>query len=291
MTVSFLGDAALSQHSQHPDHLRSDRLLGPKSHGISDLNSIDPLSSVTFGDFPIQSPQQTANTDAAGFLLDSISPSITDNSVDASNLAGASWHHCSCFEDALLAVQDLDEDKWKLRLRSFDQIIEIQKGIIAHGGKFLDCSRCRSLPTVLTVVLVICDRLTEMFECIHVRVQRATRTNPQEMLSEKARSWHGFSGIPAAQVHAAQLFCSESGSAAMEGTCNMELFSDEIRGKYSDEEQVYMVQGLLNLQVRNFRTLLEEVGKVAGSGARQSKIQSMMDRLSRAATEIHACFQ
>ena len=73
----------------------------------------------------------------------------------------------------------------------------------------------------------------------------------------------------------------------------MELFSSEAHSCYSDEEQVYMVQGLLNLQIKNFRSMLQQVANSIPSGraeARRSKLQSLLTRLALSEADINSSF-
>ena len=82
---------------------------------------------------------------------------------------------CSCIDEALDTIQAIDEDRWKLRNLSFEGVVQIQKHIMAQGCRPLKCLKHRVLPATLTVVFIVCDRLAEIFECLSIRVQRATR--------------------------------------------------------------------------------------------------------------------
>ncbi|KAK0660109.1 hypothetical protein QBC41DRAFT_331165 [Cercophora samala] len=224
---------------------------------------------------------------------------------------------CSCLTDLVRVVQQLDDDEFHITTMSLDQVLRLQKWLVFQCCKPFDCPKCLDLSTIHTMRLILCDRLTEMFECIHLRIKRAgailanngsdtssSQATPSPLAdsSSSAQSHSSLGGAPQPQLTAAvgsgplpaQLFCSSSGRAANTAACNPLMFSDEFRNQYSDEEQVHMIRVLLRLQSRNFQMLLarvERTGQVAASPARQTKVKSMMVRLAKATADIEGALR
>ncbi|KAL2172744.1 hypothetical protein VTG60DRAFT_2563 [Thermothelomyces hinnuleus] len=222
---------------------------------------------------------------------------------------------CSCLSDLVRVVQQLDDDEFRITTLSLDQVLHLQKWLIFQCCKPLDCPKCLDLPTIHTVRLIVCDRLTEMFECIHSRIKRAgailasqqgsdsgshsilTSSLPSSSASSSSSSSDSLRSVPqpppwSAAVGSgplpAQLFCRSSGRAANTVACNPLMFSDDFRSRYSDEEQVHMIRALLRLQTRDFRKLLMRLERACEgppNQARRSKIESMVARLSKAAAD------
>ncbi|KAL1988060.1 hypothetical protein VTN96DRAFT_1091 [Rasamsonia emersonii] len=211
-------------------------------------------------------------TDAQNRIPTPSNPANLDLSRDDST----SWNSslgCPCIHSTVRVVQQLDDDDFRITALSLDQVVQLQKWIISQCGKPLDCPNCRFLPTVHTVLVIICDRLSEMFECISKRIKRANQRLSGQASSEES-------------TESAEPCAADSSRNA---NCNPDLFSSEFQNTYSDEEQVHMIRVLLKLQLRNFRALLvrlDGVIQIAGSEARRSKVKSVMLRLGRAATEI-----
>lgn len=221
---------------------------------------------------------------------------------------------CSCLTDLVRVVQQLDDDEFHLTAMSLDQILQLQKWLIFQCCKPLDCPKCLDLSSIHTMRLILCDRLTEMFECIHLRIKRAgailigqnsdsgsqstSSPLPDSNPMHSHSSLHSMQQSLAAAVGSgplpAQLFCSSSGRAANTAACNPLMFSDEFRTQYSDEEQVHMIRVLLRLRAGTFQKLLlrvERTSQVASSQARQSKVRSMVMRLSKASADIEAALR
>jgi len=220
---------------------------------------------------------------------------------------------CACLSDLIRVVQQLDDDEFHITTLPLDQALQLQKWLVFQCCKPLDCSSCIGLASVHTVLLCICDRLTEMFECIHRRLRigaislyprhtdHAEAGTPSGALT--SRESQSTSSTPAhslldaavgAGPRPAQLFDSISGQASNISRCNPMMFSDEFRNQYSDEEQVHMIGVLLKLQVKNFRQLLarvEETRQVAANQARHLKVKAMVLRLLKASADIDSAMQ
>nr|CDP25817.1 Putative protein of unknown function [Podospora anserina S mat+] len=221
---------------------------------------------------------------------------------------------CSCLTDLVRVVQQLDDDEFHITTMSLDQVLRLQKWLVFQCCKPFDCPKCLDLSTIHTMRLILCDRLTEMFECIHLRIKRAgailsnngsdssSQATPSSLTDSSSAQSHSSLGGSQPQLTAAvgsgplpaQLFCSSSGRAANTAACNPLMFSDEFRNQYSDEEQVHMIRVLLRLQSRNFQMLLsrvERTSQVAASPARQTKVKSMMVRLGKASADIEGALR
>lgn len=247
------------------------------SESLASINmSDDTVSSGLAGNNNITKPRQGSNvaTDVA-------------NSTNPSK--------CDCMNNTLRVVQQLDDDEFRITTLTLGQVLQLQKWIISQCYKPIDCVNCKYRSTVHTVLVIVCDRLAEMFECIHKRIYRANQrmtgfgdsgdsNDPSDAsdLSTNADS-------DATMDSGGQLYCVSSGGPAGKARCDPGLFSSQIHVLYSNEEQVHMIQVLLKLQIRNFKTLLvqiQQASKLTGSLARQSKIDSMSTRLVRAAGNI-----
>lgn len=219
---------------------------------------------------------------------------------------------CCCLNDLVRVVQQLDDDEFRITTMSLDQVLQLQKWLVFQCCKPFDCPQCLDLPTVDTLRLIVCDRLTEMFECIHLRIKRAgdilvghssdsgtqsvSSQSPDSHSAASRDSPHSVRQPPAvaAWPSPAQLFCGSSGRAANKAACNPLMFSDDFRNQYSDEEQVHMIRVLLRLQIRNFHNLLLQVERAsqgATSQARQAKVKSMLMRLSKAGMDIEGALR
>ncbi|KAI4860879.1 hypothetical protein F4820DRAFT_435454 [Hypoxylon rubiginosum] len=210
---------------------------------------------------------------------------------------GISWNSppsCSCINDAVRVIQQLDDDEFRITTLSLDQVLQLQKWIIAQCCKPIECPNCVCLPAVHSVLLIICDRLTEMFECIHKRIRRASTALSEQGSLQIAIASSQSDELGSVAEARAQLFCNSTGRAAGSATCNLQLFSSELCAQYSDEEQVHMIRILLKLQIRNFRQLLSRVdnaNQIAGSQARRSKVGAMVSRLGKANADIEDALQ
>ncbi|OTA99733.1 hypothetical protein M426DRAFT_252350 [Hypoxylon sp. CI-4A] len=208
---------------------------------------------------------------------------------------GSPTPSCSCMQDAVRVIQQLDDDEFGITSLSLDQVLQLQKWMIAQCCKPIDCVNCVHLSAIHTVLLIIADRLTETFECLHRRIRRAAAGLSDHQSSLPNALTPSEIDEPTFPVDTrAQLFCNSSGIAASSSMCNNQLFSAEFRAQYSDEEQVHMIRVLLKLQIRNFRNLLsriDSVNQITGSSARRSKIRALVGRLGKSNTDIEVALQ
>lgn len=199
---------------------------------------------------------------------------------------------CSCLHDVLQVIQQLSDDYYHITTLSLDQVLHLQKRLIALCDKTLNCVTCNKLSTIYSMIVIICDRLTEMFECIHRRIKQASQA-----LSHNGNH-SGGSSTSSSDVGGdcgpGQLFCGTTGQMASSAPCNTALFLPGIQDTYSSDEQLHMVGALLKLRINSFQSLLTRVGdpaQLAGSEARRSKVDSMKTRLARAAGDINTELQ
>ncbi|PKY03391.1 hypothetical protein P168DRAFT_305672 [Aspergillus campestris IBT 28561] len=217
---------------------------------------------------------------------------MMDSATD-SPTAWAKNDECPCMSNAVRVVQQLDDDDFRITTLPLNQVLQLQKWIIAQCCKPLDCVRCKFLPTIHTVLVIICDRLTEMFECIHKRLQKDTERISGLSDSSGRSSSASSDSLPSIE-RSGELYCISSRGPASKANCNPELFSTDLQAMYTSEEQIHVIRVLLKLQIRNFRALLMRAGnasQITGSEARKARIKSMIIRLGRAASDIDSALQ
>ncbi|KAH8195275.1 hypothetical protein TruAng_010570 [Truncatella angustata] len=209
-------------------------------------------------------------------------PSGLDNTMEQMHVS-----KCSCLQSLIQIVQQLDDDHYRITTLSLDQVLQLQKGLVAQCDKPFACLACDDVPAIYTFLVIICDRLTEMFECIHKRIKRM---NQRLTNDDSPGSFSGTnSSSEAGESISGQLFCSTTGEMATRASCNPALFSPHFQDSFSNEEQLHMVGALLKLQMGSFQSLLARVrnsASAAGSQARQSRVDFLKQRLGRAAGNI-----
>ncbi|KAK7932503.1 hypothetical protein PG985_003215 [Apiospora marii] len=208
-----------------------------------------------------------------------VSQANTPKTPQDKDQASAAVGQCSCLNDRLRVIQQLDDDHFRITTLSLDQVLQLQKWLMSQCDKSLQCSSCHLLPSVHSVLVIICDRLTEMFECIHKRIKRLH----QHIADKEAAGEVDDASYPA------QLFCGSTGEIAGMATCNPALFKPAFRESYSPMEQIHMMKALLNMQVKSFEELLVRLRsplQALGSQARLSKMSSLFSRMERAGAKI-----
>lgn len=231
--------------------------------------------------------------DPASMLFSDGQPGIPDASVPSpdgpsfsvptpESTAGSSSSSCACISDLLRTIQQMDDDEFGLASLATDQVIQVQKYLTFQCFKPLSCRYCSDSSTASTLMFGLCDRLTEFFECMGRRLDR-TR------LFLDGKDAYG-SDLPIDKTVArTQVFCGTSGQPAEWAQCNLIVFSDEFRSQYSNEEQLHMIKVLLELQIRNYRSLLEKLGAiphVKNTPARKARVDLMRERLVKATGDI-----
>jgi hypothetical protein len=249
--------------------------------------SLDALMSSAPSAFPTTRDAATINNPQK----QNTTPSDPTLAVRRDSDSRTNTSACSCVYNTLRVVQQLDDDAFNITSLSLDQVLQLQKWIMSQCHKPLDCPNCNLLSTVYTVLVIICDRLAEMFECIHKRIKKSSqRLSGQGVSSDQGSSNESWapssSGIT---ERPEQLYCTSSKGLASKANCNPVLFSPDFKSMYSEEEQVHMIGVLLKLQMRNFRTLLARVHNASQTGAneaRRARVKSIMIRLMKAETDI-----
>ncbi|KAK7742001.1 hypothetical protein SLS53_004585 [Cytospora paraplurivora] len=196
---------------------------------------------------------------------------------------------CSCMQDTVRVVQQLEDDDFRITTLTLDKVVQLQKRLVSQCLSALDCRSCRSPGDVQTVLLIICDRLAEMFECIHRRLQKLGQRIAARSPASFALPTPPGEEQPGTATSSGQLFCGTSGGYASNAECNPGLFLPEMQAMYSEQEQVHLIKALLRLQMDNFQELLDRVSSASQasvSQARRLKIRSQMARLSKARADI-----
>ncbi|KAK0714538.1 hypothetical protein B0H67DRAFT_578406 [Lasiosphaeris hirsuta] len=253
-----------------------------------------PRCSQSSGSQASSTPSTTVPTPASDTTI--TPPSNTNTTLPpplCSNTDGSAARACSCLDTLVHVTSQLDDDEFDIITLSLDQQLQLQKWLVFQCCTALDCARCAGRATVHSVVLIICDRLTEMIECIHARIGRLCDVTlaSSEDGGGGPRSLHPdylplYKPIGRGN---SQLHSRTSGLPANGTSCNPLMFSDEFRNQYSDEEQTHMIRVLLRLQIRNYRQLLiriEGTSHVITSPARSSKVRAIGTRLARASADI-----
>lgn len=280
----------------------------------SDFNmpamNLSPVSLPTMNPSPASLSSTTHDVPVTLPALDEgdLSSAPTEKSPSGSSVASTnsdSYSTCSCMHDAMRVVQQLDDDDFRITTLTLDQVLQLQKRFMSQCSSTLDCPNCISTSSVHTVLIIICDRLTEMFECIHRRMQKLSQrvsTRPTSSRSSKSSSIPLSGGtaviteqsLAIVEEQSAQLFCSTYGGRAGSADCNPGLFLPEMQAMYSDQEQVHLIKVLIGLHIDNFQELLDRVyrtSQIGASQARCSKINSMMRRLSKAKYNVDSALQ
>ncbi|KAL7907495.1 hypothetical protein GGI35DRAFT_456400 [Trichoderma velutinum] len=198
---------------------------------------------------------------------------------------------CLCIENSATVLQRLEDDEFKITELSIEGVVQLQKWVMFQCCAALDCPICYLLPRVQTLIVVICDRLTEMFECLCKRLHNSTAglTWLESLKGQHFSTASTVTDISSTKRHA-QLYCSSSRGPAELASCNSAIFSNLRGDSYIAQEQLHMMRGLLNLQIEHCRSLLKRVYGVsqdAKSEARQAKVEMMIARLDTADTQIN----
>lgn len=258
---------------------------------------------------PAENLINSSSLDISQFLADfpgtpcSSATSPTTSRVHATETSNVGLA-CSCLGDTLDIVQKLDDDAFQLRTLAFDHVLKLQKWLIFHCCKPLDCDKCADLLQTYTIILIICDRVAEMFKCLSRRIKLPlsnptavddpTSIETPDMTTPSSSVTLPRDNPPLQDESTAQLFDSFSGDAGITTPCNPEMFSPEFRAQYSYDEQLHMIRVLTKIQVRNFNQLLvriSELQQTQQSQARFGKIMSLIKRLQEAGASMDASFQ
>ncbi|KAH8886156.1 hypothetical protein GQ53DRAFT_694924 [Thozetella sp. PMI_491] len=218
--------------------------------------------------------------------------------------AGDSSSACSCRTNALRVVQQFDEDHFGVTGMALDQVLQLQKRLILMCRATLDCANCALSGDVHSLLMIICDNLTEIFECIHKRIRLwSQQTASQQPPGARTRNSNAMapgmntvadSSLAAAEELSATLFCKTYGGPATSFTgCSLDLFLPEFQAMYTEQEQIHLIKALMGVQFDTFRDLLDyakDSTQLGSSVARRSKIESRKVRLAKARENIDGVF-
>ncbi|KZL74866.1 hypothetical protein CI238_07484, partial [Colletotrichum incanum] len=287
---SFLSDKHNHTLATGTDHDAVDAEY--RSTNLHDVLSLAETADTLPGSLLSSMPSPTSFDSLLEASESPMPPSLSLDEFMASDTGSSTGSGpCSCTNNLLKIVQQFDDDDFGLASLSLDEVMKLQKWILFQCCQPLDCPPCQALPAVHTVLLIICDRMTEIFECIEKRIRRTNsqphgtkRQNDPNYLSDGMRF-----ASPEVRRSSGNLFDASTGNVAGQMDCNPNLFPPEFQRGYSDEEQVHMIRVLLKLQMRNFRSLLVRVhdaNQASGREARKSKVKSLTARLSAAEVGI-----
>ena len=195
-------------------------------------------------------------------------------------------------------VQKLDDDEFHLRSLSVDQVLKLQKWIVFKCLAPLQCQQCGHDARTQSTILVICERMVEMFQCLSTRLTRLHQgfdlyvqrngIGAFEILQLPESLFDSGTPLDAPppgdhdQAHdtTARLYDGVTGEAGVSIVCTIHLFSEDFRAQYSGDEQCRMIGVLLRMQIDNCARLLQRLGSLSASQpARSGKIRAMERRL------------
>jgi hypothetical protein len=201
-------------------------------------------------------------------------------------------------DNILSIVQKLDDDEFHLRSLSVDQVLKLQKWMVFQCLAPLQCQRCGHDPRTQCTILVICERMVEMFQCLSTRLTRLQQgfdiyvqrngigafeiLQLPEFLSDSSTPLDAPPPGDHDQAHdiTARLYDGVTGEAGVSVVCTIHLFSEDFRAQYSGDEQCRMIGVLLRMQIDNCARLLQRLGSLSASQpARSGKIRAMERRL------------
>ncbi|KAK6079476.1 hypothetical protein SCUP234_05645 [Seiridium cupressi] len=265
----------------------SDDLMGTdlESSNTSYSKSIVLGSTDHHDDGPVaEKSQHPSSLLLESFILDYQVVSPTSAASHESTTRAPESPPCSCTQDLIQIIQQLDDDHFRITTLTLGEVVQLRKRLIAQCDKSIRCLACNETGTIHSLVIIICDRLTEMFECTHKRVRRVHHIITQN--DKDKSSLETMDSVDLEDELRGQLFCSATGQMAGRAPCNLKLFQSGPQNSFSNEEQLHMIEALLKLQTASFQNLLinlENSGQAVGNTARQSKVNSLITRLDRAA--------
>ncbi|KFA55390.1 hypothetical protein S40293_10986 [Stachybotrys chartarum IBT 40293] len=230
-------------------------------------SSLDPN---LFDPFPLEvSPRPEEASAAPDAILSTTSPKRSENA-------------CTCVQDCFDIIQKLDDDEFQLTSLAFDHVLKLQKYLIFHCCKLLDCPACVDNLGASTVTLVICERVTNMFECLCKRIEPGGVAAATLLGLEKDHKYC---------VHATA--SNMNFTSILKGPCNPQMFSPEFSAEYSLEEQMHMIRALAKVQAKTFNQFLvrlAEQKQSQRSQARLARIRYLKERSEEAAVLIDEFF-
>lgn len=177
-------------------------------------------------------------------------------------------------------VQKLDDDFFGLRQLPFDEVLQVQKWLMFSCCQPLECLDCTQQSITHSTLLIICDRITQIFACLRGRLNKISTGT---MGSDPTQ----LGGRPAPREQdlniSSQLFDGTTGESGMSGQCTIDIFRERFGAEHSQEEQLLTIQVLMKAQMRNFSKLLDRVGAMRQcqqSQARTGRVHNLMTYLA-----------
>ncbi|KAL2204341.1 hypothetical protein CC79DRAFT_1130072 [Sarocladium strictum] len=198
---------------------------------------------------------------------------------------------CSCTQNVVQVLSNIEEDQFKLTRLSLDQVVQLQKWLMYQCCTALECPRCHGEKSVHTLLVLICERILLMYECAAARMAKTAQIQSN---SRSASEMHKGADDYASYYppeKPGQLFCGISGMPMETAACQGGICSPEQGSQYTIEEQVCMVHALMKMHMKSFRGLLDWIGgtcEESGNLARTGKIEALGVRLVKAGEQIDA---
>jgi hypothetical protein len=165
-------------------------------------------------------------------------------------------------------VQKLDDDFFRLRHLPFDEVLQVQKWLMFSCCQPLECAECAQPQFTHSTLLIVCDRITQIFACLCRRFHKIS-TGTMGIDAPPLETWPP-SPAPELTVPS-QLFDGTTGQPGMGGACTVDIFRERFSEEHSQEEQLLTIQVLMKSHIRNFSKLLDRVGAMPQSQQSQAR--------------------
>src|SRR5687768_9167830 len=166
---------------------------------------------------------------------------------------------CSCTQNVVQVLSNIEEDQFKLTQLSLDQVVQLQKWLMYQCCTALECPQCHGERSVHTILVLICERILLMYECSAARIAKAAHIHSAEGTRRvPPKGTDDYASYYSPESNGV-LFCGISGVPMETAPCQGGICSPEQGSQYSIEEQVCMVHALMKLHMKSFRSLLDWV--------------------------------
>lgn len=188
---------------------------------------------------------------------------------------------CTCSQIVVQVLSNIERDVFKLAQLSVDEVVQLQKWLMYQCCTALYCPKCSSSQAVHTIVVLICERVLLMYECLAARMRRAVE---EQGLAGAATDGEDYASYYSPK-QPNTLFSSITGQPLERARCEGGIYMSKGSNAFSSEEQLCMVHSLVKLHSSSFRSLLEWLGRMsreAGNEAQQGKVMAFDERLTLA---------
>lgn len=190
---------------------------------------------------------------------------------------------CTCPQNVVDVLSSIERDVFRLSKLSVDEVVQLQKWLMYQCCTALYCPKCSSSQVVHTIVVLICERILLMYECLATRMGHAVYDQGLAVAPDEEDD---HTSNYAARQHGT-LFSSANGQPLERARCEGGIYMSSGGDVFSSEEQLCMVHSLVKLHAGSFRGLLEWLGRTSretGNEAQQGKLAAFENRLAWAVT-------